>query len=158
MRDHARLREHWNAATGDMGQRLAVVNAITEPGPRQAIQMTAVRECLVSRGKWRVLQIHALMVRTSELRRRLGQPEVSEGVRAAAYLLRLVEDGGALQVPQLSVLKKLLDDLTADAASGIGSDDAAALWALSETVMPWWKSVYGRPVSTFDLIEAQLAA
>jgi len=68
----------------------------------------------------------------------------------------LVGENAILQVSQFGVLKKLLDDICAD--SVIAPDDVSALWALSETSTPWWVSVYGRPISTFDLIEAQLAA
>jgi hypothetical protein len=156
MRDHTKLVEHWGAASGGMAERLAAVNAITESGPRQPISMAAVRDVLVQRGKWRVLQIHALMARTAALRMRLGQPDISSGVRSAAHLLALAQEGGVLQLSQLSVLKKLVDELVADGV--LASEDATALWALSSSTVPWWKSVYGRPVSTFDLIEAQLAA
>jgi hypothetical protein len=155
MRDHEKLREHWNAAAGNMQERLAAVNAITESGPRQAIQMAAVCDVLAQRDKWRVLQVHAQMARTVALRQRLGQPDISAGVRAAAYLLQLIADGGALQVSQFATLRMLLDDLVADGM--LGSDDVREVWVLSETREPWWKQQYGHPISTFDLIEAQLA-
>jgi hypothetical protein len=156
MRDHGKLREHWNAATGGMAERLAAVNGITEPGPRRPVEMSWLVDVLVKRGRWRALQIHAVMGRTVELRQRLGQSDVSAGVKSAAYLLALIHAGGALQVSQFGVLKKLVDDICAD--SILGSDDVSALWALSETSLPWWKGVYGHPIGVFDLIEAQLAA
>jgi hypothetical protein len=156
MRDHAKLVQHWQEATGDMAQRLATVNAIMESGPRQAISMSALQNVLMQRGKWRALQIHAAMGRTMDLRARLAQSDVSAGVKSAAYLLALIHDGGALGVSQFSTLKNLLDDICAD--SIIGSDDVAAVWRLSETSMPWWKHAYGHPIGVLDLIEAQLAA
>jgi hypothetical protein len=154
MRDHAKLVQHWQEATGDMAQRLATVNAIMESGPRQPIDMKALQAVLVERGKFRALQIHAAMGRTTELRQRLGQPDVSPGVKAAAHLLGLIDENVVLQVSQFGVLKKLLDDICAD--SVIGPDDASATWVLSSSTVPWWKNTYGRPISTFDLIEAQL--
>jgi hypothetical protein len=158
MRDHAKLRELWSAGSGGMQERLAAVNAVTELGPRQPIRMSDVRECLVSRSRFRALQVYSMMARTANLRARLAQPEVSSGVRAAAQLLGLIEEGAVLQVSQFGIFERLLDDICADSASGVTLADASALWALSETVVPWWKTVYGRPISTFDLIEAQLAA
>jgi hypothetical protein len=156
MRDHAKLREHWNAASGGMQERLNTVNRIEVAGPRQPIQMSAVRACLTTRGKWRVLEVHALMGRTAALRQRLGQPDVSSGAKAAAFLVQLVNEGSTLQIPQFATLQKLLDELMADGM--LGANDISALWALSETREPWWQSVYRRPVNVFDLIESGLAA
>jgi len=156
MRDHSRLRELWTAASGSLQERLTAINSLRVEGPRRPIEMSAVRDLLVRRGVWRRLQVHALMGRTADLRARLGQPDVSEGVRASVHLQGLVGENAILQVSQFGVLKKLLDDICAD--SVIAPDDVSALWALSETSTPWWVSVYGRPISTFDLIEAQLAA
>jgi hypothetical protein len=120
--------------------------------------MLDVRECLVSRDKFRTLQVYSMMARTANLRARLAQPEVSSGVKAAAQLLGLIDEGAVLQVSQFGILKKLLGDICADSTSGVTSADVSVVWALSETTEPWWKHVYGRPISTFDLIEANLAA
>jgi hypothetical protein len=91
------------------------------------------------------------------LRQKLGQPDISSGVRAAVYLLALVADGGTLQVSQLPVLERLLDDICSDYISGITSADMKAVLELSETCQPWWQSVYHRPISTLDLIAAGLS-
>jgi hypothetical protein len=157
MRDHSKLVAHWNAATGGMAERLATINALTESGPRQAIALQALRDVLVQRGRWRALEIHALMGRTADLRQRLGQPEISVPARAAAYLLQLVNEGGTLQVgQQFSTLQKLLNDLKADGM--LEAEDVAALWALSETQQEWWRREYKRPIDVHTLIEAQLVA
>jgi hypothetical protein len=157
MSDHAKLREHWERATGGMAERLATINAITESGPRQPIELAAVRDVLVQRGKWRAVEIFALMGRTADLRQRLGQPDVGEGVKAAAYLLQLVNEGGTLQVgQQFSTLQKLLNDLKSDGM--LEEQDVRALWALSETQQEWWRREYKRPIDVHTLIEARLVA
>jgi hypothetical protein len=133
------------------------VNALVTEGPTQDIPLPAIREKLQARMQH--LECYALAAKTRDIRRRLNMPAVPQAVVSAIYLLQLLasNERGIGQY-KLPVLKGLLADLVSDEASGISSEDADAVLALSRSSIPWWQAnKFSGPVNTYDCIEARLS-
>jgi hypothetical protein len=156
MPDYDALRLAW-PPSGTLEQKLAHVNGLMVDGPTVDIPLPAIREKLQARMAH--LECYALAAKTRDIRRRLNMPQVPQPVVSAIYLLQLMASAEkAIGMHKLPVLKSLLADLVSDEASGISSEDADSILALSRSSVSWWsRNGFSAPVNTYDAIEARLS-
>jgi hypothetical protein len=142
------LIARWATLSGTTAQKLGTINGLTVDGPTVDVPISAVVAYLALSGKLAALQSYA------------GNPPEGANAEALIAARELVALIGSPNAPPFrmsdstvySTVQGFLSALVADAATGITSDNQAALLALAATTIAWWKSAgYASSISQGDL-------
>jgi hypothetical protein len=142
------LVARWATLAGTTAEKLAAINALTIAGPMTDVTVAAVVATLALSGKLAGLQAYAQSPPSNAN---------AEALVAARELVALLSSPNAppfrMSDPTVyATIQNFLAALVADAATGIGATDEAALLSLAATTVPWWKANgYASPISQGDL-------
>ena len=148
MTDYSLLIALWPSLTGTTAQKLAAVNAMTEPGPNVDVQTSSVFAYLALVGKLAKLKAYAE-----------APPNGANAtaVMAAQQLMTLPAVGVMtieMSRPNVyAVVSAWLGSFVADTANtSITSDDVSMMLSLATPTVPWWQAnSYTSPISQNDL-------
>lgn len=135
MVDFTALIAKWPSISGSTTQeKLDAINALTVAGPNVNVQPSQVVRYL------------ALNLKLATIMKYAASPPSTLAGTCATELVALLNIGQnappfyTSDPADYAALQGMLNALAGDAASGITSDDVAALLALASTTMPWWQA------------------
>jgi hypothetical protein len=143
------LQTTWaGLAAGSTLAKMAAINAMTAPGATIDIATDKVSNFLSNAGKMPGLL--AFVNNTPAT-------PVASALLAANYLVVLLNgsDGGLIPVGSQPGLMAILDQISADARTGITAANVTAFNNLCSPVVPWWQANgFSGPIKIADLIAA----
>jgi hypothetical protein len=152
----ARLREVW-PVSGSTAAKIERVNAMKTRGRPVDVPLAAIKDYLVQRQLWPLLEVYASSVQLAPFRERLGMSAVEAGPLAANHLVLLLGEGGLLYTSRADVralLEQLLTALVAaDPVSVLTEEDKGNLLALTCPDVP----LFASGVSAIDVVRLGLS-
>lgn len=143
------LLNKWPSVQGaDLAAKLAALDAETVAGPNIDVAIGDIVGYLAIGGKIAPLQDYAASTQT------VSNKNAVDAARTFFVLINTPR----ISVMQTSVpsvyaaVQGFLSTISADAASGITTNDVQAILGMAATTMPWWQANgYSSPIGTGDL-------
>ena len=142
------LTQKWATLSGTTAQKLAAINAATADGPKRDISVSSVVGYLATIGALDTLQTYAA---TSPAGSNATAVKIARNFLAFCQFA----PAGVFQTSDqthYSAITAQLDELAADATSGVTQATADYLIGLSATSVSWWSANgYTSPIGEGDL-------